>query len=177
MKFFPTSDISTCDVKSLVTSYLKKIPSLNFRAKNICFLHFGPLGFDEFQTLSSTKQNIELFKILNAIAEEIEVLRQSTEHRFSALETMLQYNKGYLGLLPIQDKNSGKKEESSVDSRNNPAGSDRSSGTTTRPASWPKDQREDSVDLMLAKNLAEDRPVWLNVGGKKFEVRILISHC
>ena len=145
--------------------------------ENICFLHFGPLGFDEFQTLSSTKQNIELFKILNAIAEEIEVLRQSTEHRFSALETMLQYNKGYLGLLPIQDKNSGKKEESSVDSRNNPAGSDRSSGTTTRPASWPKDQREDSVDLMLAKNLAEDRPVWLNVGGKKFEVRILISHC
>ena len=28
-----------------------------------------PLGFDEFQTLSSTKQNIELFKILNAIGQ------------------------------------------------------------------------------------------------------------
>ena len=31
-----------------------------------------PRAFDEFQTLSSTKQNIELFKILSAIAEEIE---------------------------------------------------------------------------------------------------------
>ena len=31
-----------------------------------------PRGFDEFQTLSSTKQNIELFKILSAIAEELE---------------------------------------------------------------------------------------------------------
>ena len=161
----------TCDL------IIQNIPQFEFSRQNFFLLHFRPLGFDEFQTLSSTKQNIELFKILNAIAEEIEVLRQSTEHRFSALETMLQYNKGYLGLLPVQDKNSGKKEESSVDSRNNPAGSDRSSGTTTRPASWPKDQREDSVDLMLAKNLAEDRPVWLNVGGKKFEVRILTSHC
>ena len=48
-----------------------------------------PLGFDDFQTLSSTKQNIELFKILSAIAEEIEVLRQSTEQRFQALETLI----------------------------------------------------------------------------------------
>ena len=44
---------------------------------------------DDFQTLSSTKQNIELFKILSAIAEEIEVLRQSTEQRFQALETLI----------------------------------------------------------------------------------------
>ena len=32
---------------------------------------------DEFRVLSSTKQNVELFKILNAIAEEIENLKVS----------------------------------------------------------------------------------------------------
>ena len=130
-----------------------------------------PLGFDEFQTLSSTKQNIELFKILNAIAEEIEVLRQSTEHRFSALETMLQYNKANLyGLLPISADKSGKSRELKDESeRHN--GSDRSSGTTTRPASWPKDNRDETeVDLMVARNLSEDRPVRLNIGGTIFEV-------
>ena len=49
-------------------------------------------GFDEFQTLSSTKQNIELFKILSAIAEEIEGLRQSTERRFHLIESLVQQN-------------------------------------------------------------------------------------
>ena len=139
-----------------------------------------PLGFDEFQTLSSTKQNIELFKILNAIAEEIEVLRQSTEQRMSALETLLQYNKQNLyGLLPTVNNREkvSRSDTSSSQLRNGDsesAAGNGSSGTTTRPASWPKENREDSsrdVDLMLARNLAEDRPVWLNVGGKRFEVR------
>ena len=136
-----------------------------------------PLGFDEFQTLSSTKQNIELFKILNAIAEEIEVLRQSTEHRFSALETMLQYNKANLyGLLPVSATDKSVKsrdlKEESAESRHRSNGSDRSSGTTTRPASWPKDNRdnEESMDLLLAKNLSQDRLVRLNIGGTIFEV-------
>ena len=44
---------------------------------------------DSFTTLSSTKQNIELFKILTAIAVEIDSLQKSTEKRFSALETLV----------------------------------------------------------------------------------------
>ena len=58
-------------------------------------------GFDEFQTLSSTKQNIELFKILSAIAEEIEGLRQSTERRFHLIESLVQQNgkKKYIYIL------------------------------------------------------------------------------
>ena len=62
-----------------------------------------PRGFDEFQTLSSTKQNIELFKILSAIAEEIEVLRQSTERRFNLIESLVtqqQTKQNFYGLIP-----------------------------------------------------------------------------
>ena len=44
---------------------------------------------DEFQTLTSTKQNVELFKILTAIAMEIDQLQQSTERRFSMLENLV----------------------------------------------------------------------------------------
>ena len=44
---------------------------------------------DSFTTLSSTKQNIELFKILTAIAVEIDSLQKSTEKRFSALENLV----------------------------------------------------------------------------------------
>lgn len=110
-----------------------------------------PLGFDEFQTLSSTKQNIELFKILSAIAEEIEVLRQSTEQRFTLLESLV-------------------KSDAAATADNG------SSGTTTRPASWPRaddrpnpESRKD-VELLIARNSAEDRPVLLNVGGRQYEV-------
>ncbi len=41
---------------------------------------------EDFRTLSSTKQNVELFKILTAISVEIRALQESTERRFSALE-------------------------------------------------------------------------------------------
>ena len=44
---------------------------------------------DSFTTLTSTKQNIELFKILTAIAVEIDSLQKSTEKRFSALENLV----------------------------------------------------------------------------------------
>ncbi len=132
------------------------------------------LGFDEFQTLSSTKQNIELFKILSAIADEIEVLRKSTEQRFSLLESVLQQNKQsiYGQIIPshaTNGKTSRCDNNDSVESVGN-------SGTTTRPASWPREpnrnERGDSkdMDLLIAKNAAEDRPVILNVGGKKYEV-------
>ena len=49
-------------------------------------------ALDNFQTLSSTKQNIELFKILTAIAVEIDGLQRSTEKRFSILETLVVKN-------------------------------------------------------------------------------------
>ena len=45
-------------------------------------------GLEDFRTLSSTKQNVELFKILSAIAGEIENLKRSTERRFVNLETI-----------------------------------------------------------------------------------------
>ena len=45
---------------------------------------------EDFKTLTSTKQNVELFKILSAIAVEIENLRVSTERRFSVLEAVVQ---------------------------------------------------------------------------------------
>ena len=66
-------------------------------------------GFDEFQTLSSTKQNIELFKILSAIAEEIEGLRQSTERRFHLIESLVQQNgkKKYILYLAHSSEISG----------------------------------------------------------------------
>ena len=44
---------------------------------------------DNFQTLTSTKQNVELFKILTAIALEIDGLQKSTEKRFSLLESLV----------------------------------------------------------------------------------------
>ena len=70
-------------------------------------------GFDEFQTLSSTKQNIELFKILSAIAEEIEGLRQSTERRFSVLESLVsQNNKHLYGVIPSSTSNKSRSETS-----------------------------------------------------------------
>ena len=150
-----------------------------------------PLGFDEFQTLSSTKQNIELFKILSAIAEEIEVLRRSTEQRFQALESLVQPNKANIyGLLPtsvVQANGSKSRSDCSSQFRKNSddlvesssipgAGgiaNGNGSGNTTRPASWPKDpnrQESRDVEFLLARNAVEDRPVLLNVGGKKFEV-------
>ena len=46
-------------------------------------------GLDNFQTLSSTKQNVELFKILTAIAVEIDCLQKSTEKRFSLIESLV----------------------------------------------------------------------------------------
>ena len=46
-------------------------------------------ALDNFQTLTSTKQNIELFKILTAIAVEIDGLQRSTEKRFSILEGLV----------------------------------------------------------------------------------------
>ena len=50
------------------------------------------------------------------------------------------------------------------------------SGTTTRPASWPKDPpnnpENNNIEMMIAQNASSDRPVLLNVGGKKFEVSI-----
>ena len=44
---------------------------------------------DSFTTLTSTKQNIELFKILTAIAVEIDSLQKSTDKRFSVLEGLV----------------------------------------------------------------------------------------
>ena len=44
---------------------------------------------EDFRVLTSTKQNVELFKILSAIAAEIEALKVSTERRFSALEGLV----------------------------------------------------------------------------------------
>ena len=51
--------------------------------------HIEMKALDKFQTLTSTKQNIELFKILTAIAIEIDGLQKSTEKRFSLLETLV----------------------------------------------------------------------------------------
>lgn len=135
-----------------------------------------PLGFDEFQTLSSTKQNIELFKILSAIAEEIEVLRQSTEQRFTLLESLIQTNKNYK-LSGSCSSQAGDASATAAAIENGGGGS--SGGTTTRPASWPprgggepnrnQESRKD-IELLIARNAAEDRPVLLNVGGKQYQV-------
>ena len=134
-----------------------------------------PLGFEEFQTLSSTKQNIELFKILSAIADEIEVLRKSTEQRICALESIIS-NKNIYGLIPSVPNGKSRSDSSSTQLvQRDESGENGSSGTTTRPASWPKEpHRSESrdVELMIARNAAEDRPVLLNIGGKRFEVRI-----
>ena len=46
-------------------------------------------SLEKFQTLTSTKQNVELFKILTAIAVEIDSLQKSTEKRFSLLENLV----------------------------------------------------------------------------------------
>ena len=45
-------------------------------------------ALEDFRTLSSTKQNVELFKILSAIAGEIENLKKATERRFVNLESI-----------------------------------------------------------------------------------------
>lgn len=58
------------------------------------FLTDGGESLEEFKGLSSTKQNVELFKILSAIASEIENLRMSTEKRFLALEQVVQRQQG-----------------------------------------------------------------------------------
>ena len=54
------------------------------------------------------------------------------------------------------------------------------SGTTTRPASWPKDPpnnpENNNIEMMIAQNASSDRPVLLNVGGKKFEVSTYKHH-
>ena len=46
--------------------------------------------------------------------------------------------------------------------------------TTDRPASWPKDpsnpENNNNIEMMIAQNASSDRPVLLNVGGKRFEV-------
>ena len=46
-------------------------------------------GLAEFRTLSSTKQNVEIFKILSGISAEIENLKSSTARRFSMLEELV----------------------------------------------------------------------------------------
>jgi hypothetical protein len=138
-----------------------------------------PRGFEEFQTLSSTKQNIELFKILSAIADEIEGLRVSTERRFSLLETLVQPNKqNFYGIMPKASRSetsNSSSHQKGVDAEVESGAGNGSSGTTTRPASWPRDPpRQDSSDinLMIARNNAEDRPVLLNIGGRRYEVSL-----
>ena len=46
-------------------------------------------GYEEFLILSSTKQNVELYKILRAISNEIQSLKVSVETRLSDLETLI----------------------------------------------------------------------------------------
>jgi len=41
------------------------------------------IGFEEFLILSSTKQNVELYKILRAIADEVESLKVNFRHNCS----------------------------------------------------------------------------------------------
>ena len=96
----------------------------------------------------------ELFKILTAIAEEIEILRQSTEQRFQALETLVQHNKNniYGALIPTATAAAAAASAPPVSSSsvaNGKARSDCSSqlrgssdqeveSAPTRPASWPR---------------------------------------
>ena len=150
-----------------------------------------PRGFDEFQTLSSTKQNIELFKILSAIAEEIESLRQSTEKRFSLIENLVAsqqsgntVRKGFYGLIPSPNVSNGHprnhKSDTYIQNRGQSKSPDQS-GSVTRPASWPTDpqgggseelQTTRDLEQIIAQNAQADKDVTLNVGGYRFVVSV-----
>ena len=150
-----------------------------------------PRGFDEFQTLSSTKQNIELFKILSAIAEEIESLRQSTEKRFSLIENLVasqqsggsSVRKGFYGLIPSPNVSNGQPRTNKSDTLIQARGQSKSpeSGSVTRPASWPTDPQgvgseephsTRDLEQLIAQNAQADKDVTLNVGGHRFIVSV-----
>ena len=57
-------------------------------------------GYEEFTVLSSTKQNIELYKLLRAISKEIQTLKTSVETRMSDLEMMIADAKDYMFFSP-----------------------------------------------------------------------------
>ena len=162
-------------------------------------------GYEEFTVLSSTKQNIELYKLLRAISKEIQSLKTSVETRMSDLEMMIadakddvNVHRPILSVVP-------KKESPTKSTLQVYANDATQSGTddsfdehaTLRNVAkfWPTaaltlnggggggggggkgvdDGGDETLDLLLLKNKDMDRIVILNVGGKRYEVIQKIS--
>ena len=162
-------------------------------------------GYEEFTVLSSTKQNIELYKLLRAISKEIQTLKTSVETRMSDLEMMIADAKDDVNvhrqILSVVPKQESPTKSTLPAFANDPtlSGSEdtfderaklrsvarfwQTAELTSNGGNGGKgddDGVEESVDLLLLKNKDMERIVILNVGGKRYEVApntvVLISH-
>ena len=160
-------------------------------------------SFDEFLILSSTKQNIELYKILRTINSEIQSLKTSMDNRMSDLESLIatatakdDSSSGLNQILSVLPKNSTPDHDKSLKLYSNQVtigGQDDSLEDTSPMLNghqfvgkpWPMPpsvggngssggkENESKMELQLLRNRESDRPVILNVGGKKYEVRLV----
>ena len=152
-------------------------------------------SYEDFLILSSTKQNIELYKILRTINSEIQTLKTSMDNRMSDLESLIANAttakddsiSGLHQILSVAPKNPAPEPEKTLKLYTNevtPGVQDDSQEDTSpmlnghrfvgRP--WPMPppgggKDTESIEAQLVKNRNSDRPVILNVGGKKYEVR------
>lgn len=147
-------------------------------------------SYEEFIILSSTKQNIELYKFLRAISREIQNLKTSVETRMNDIEMMIAKDDADANatkVLSVAPKNDSP-TKSTLHADATLAGPDDSfdDNATLRNVVklWQSttlsshagngghggDDVDESADSQLMKNRDMDRPVTLNVGGKKFEV-------
>ena len=154
-------------------------------------------SYEEFLILSSTKQNIELYKILRTINSEIQSLKTSVDNRMSDLESLIANattnNDSISGLhqiLSVAPKNSSSPQHDKTlklyTNEVTLGGQDDSLEDTSPMLNgnrfvgkpWPMPppgggKENETMELHLMRNRNSDRLVILNVGGKKYEVRNL----
>jgi len=105
---------------------------------------------EKFVALSEKDQNLQLLRILNAIATEIDSLKQGVEKRFSVLESLV--SGGSRGSATRGRHHNGPVRNGEAED-------------TSRPSSWPG--KSLSSDPVVA---AGEMPVVVNVGGIRFYV-------
>eukprot|EP00090_Calanus_glacialis_P008953 TRINITY_DN17274_c0_g1_i1.p1 TRINITY_DN17274_c0_g1~~TRINITY_DN17274_c0_g1_i1.p1 ORF type:complete len:566 (-),score=77.28 TRINITY_DN17274_c0_g1_i1:155-1852(-) len=123
---------------------------------------------EKFTALSEKDQNLQLLRILTAIATEIDSLKQNVEKRFTILESLVQENpRGTSGGQPRLENgraNHSAKPNGQV-ARHDKEETDEGPGS--RPSSWPN--KSGGSDRPQT-HTADDKPVVINVGGIRFFV-------
>ncbi|XP_023321006.1 potassium voltage-gated channel protein Shab [Eurytemora carolleeae] len=121
---------------------------------------------DKFNALSDKDQNLQLFKILTAIATEIDLLKQNVEKRFTVLETIINQQSRVDSAAvrrwqEAKPMTKGYPQNGGYRNDQQPSETDAS-----RPSSWPTQKKLEQFDT----EQIPEAPVIINVGGIRFYV-------